>query len=198
MDKLLFLGPPGCGKGTQASMLKKFGYLHVSSGDILRNEISNNTQLGLKVKQYVESGGLVPDDIMIEVIMNSIPIDKFILDGFPRTETQAVSLDESLKFDLVINFQCDTNMLVDRILNRMICPSCNKSYSNTVKCVDDNTTLIKRSDDDITKALKRINTYNNNIEALSNFYANKILNIDATKDINEINYNLCNAIGLFK
>ncbi len=184
MNKILFIGPPGCGKGTQANILKQYSYVHISSGDILRKEIQDNTKFGLMISEFVSSGGLVPDDLMINRITQKLNHEKFVLDGFPRTIEQAVKLDEFVKFDVVVEFVCNSDIIINRILNRTICPTCNISYNNAGICNVDGAELIRRADDDINKLKKRLSLYDSNIGSLRKFY--NMLKIDASLPVHEV------------
>lgn len=197
MNKILFIGPPGCGKGTQAAILKTIGYIHISSGDILRAEINSDSELGKTVSKYVSSGGLVPDEIMTEVILKKLDVDKFVLDGFPRTYNQAMMLNKHIDFDLVIEFRADDNTIKNRILNRHVCPKCNASSNHQGLCLNDNTEMIRRVDDDETTLLRRLKLYNENIAGLRDAYGD-IMVIDATLSANDISKIIVNKINLIE
>ena len=133
---VLFIGPPGSGKGTQAKILSdKFGFEHISTGDLLRKEIELKTVLGLQAKDIIENGGLISDDIILDLVDNVFAGDssKFILDGCPRTLNQAMMLEEILKkhgkkVDLVLDFIVDFDRLVERISGRFSCQECGELY----------------------------------------------------------------------
>ena len=131
--KMVFLGPPGAGKGTIAVQAKEFYNIpHISTGDLFRSNIKNETELGLKVKEILASGGLVPDSVTIEMVKNRIaePDCKngFILDGFPRTIPQADALAEMTDLDAVINFLVSKEEVVKRLSGRRMCPSTGRIY----------------------------------------------------------------------
>ncbi len=121
--RLMFVGPPGAGKGTQAAKISsKYGIPHISTGDMLREEVKNETALGKKAKEYIDAGGLVPDDVIIAMVKDRIgrPDAKngFILDGFPRTEAQAEALGEFTSLDAVLNIYVPDNKLIHRLCGR--------------------------------------------------------------------------------
>ncbi len=132
--RLVFLGPPGVGKGTHADdVAKRYGIPKISTGDIFREEIAKGSQLGKKVKKYLDSGTLVPDDIVIETLKARIARPDcrtgFILDGFPRTVKQAEVLEKIVKIDAVINFVASDSTIIDRISNRLTCRKCGAIYN---------------------------------------------------------------------
>ena len=139
--KLIIMGPPGAGKGTQAALIKNtLNIPHISTGDMFREAIKNETPLGVEAKRYIDNGELVPDSVTIglvrEILSNKDCQKGFLLDGFPRTIPQAKALDEILKdlnlnLDAVINIAVDDNVLVDRIVGRRVCPKCKAGYHIT-------------------------------------------------------------------
>ncbi len=136
--RIILLGPPGAGKGTQAQLIsKKFGMPHISTGDILREAIKNKKPVGLKAKSYMEKGELVPDGVMNKIVtlrLKESDCDTgFILDGYPRTETQALKLDEALsqmnkKIEFVFYFETSTEVIIERLSGRRICKNCHAVY----------------------------------------------------------------------
>jgi len=132
---IILLGPPGAGKGTQAQFIQnKFKIPQISTGDILRENVKKNTPLGLKAKYYMDKGELVPDDIMIELIKNRLGSSDcsngYILDGFPRTVSQAEALDKAIEdgIDAVIFFDVKDETLIERLTLRRVCPNCGAVY----------------------------------------------------------------------
>jgi adenylate kinase len=197
--KILFLGPPGCGKGTQAYKLGKENNLKViATGDILRNAIREDSLLGREVKTYVEKGELVPDDLMIALISNKLKSEKsFILDGFPRTIEQAKKLEKITNIDKIIYFNCTPDTIIHRLSNRRICPKCAKVYnlisnppSEDELCDICSTRLEQREDDEEEVIRKRIEVYKSHASPLLHFYGSRVKIIDANKDIETVYFTL--------
>ena len=196
---LIFLGPPGCGKGTQAKLLsEKMGFLHFSTGEILRESIKSGTDLGKKVKGIVESGHLVNDETMKSIIsekFNSLQgEEKFILDGYPRTVVQGEDLEEisrstEIEIDRVLYFTVPDEEIVKRISSRRMCPECGKIHNllamneteNPV-CSSCSTPLEQREDDKPEAVKKRLKVYKKKTKPLVNFYKER-------KKLTEINGN---------
>ncbi|MBO6000888.1 MAG: adenylate kinase [Spirochaetales bacterium] len=192
--KMVFLGPPGAGKGTIAVRAKEFYNIpHISTGDLFRNNIKNETELGLKVKEILASGGLVPDSVTIEMVKNRIaePDCKngFILDGFPRTIPQADALAEMTDIDAVVNFVVPMEEVVKRLSGRRMCPSTGRLYHIVfnppkVEGKDDETgeDLIQRPDDKEDAIVHRLEVYTSQTEPLIDYYKKKglIKEIDAS------------------
>lgn len=185
MKILLVMGPPGSGKGTQASMLKeKYNIAHISTGDIFRAEIAEKTDLGLKAKEYISQGKYVPDEITIGMIEKRVSEDDcsegFILDGFPRTIPQAEFLDKMLekqnkKIDYVIYYDVSDEIVVDRIKGRA---EKDKIAGKEVRADDLNSDVIKQ----------RLETYHSQTNPVLDYYKKKgiVLQIDASKSVQEI------------
>lgn len=176
--RLVFMGPPGAGKGTQAkAVAEKYGIPHVSSGDIFRAEILGKTPLGKQIVSYLDSGALVPDEITVRAVVSRLEADDcaggWLLDGFPRTEAQAEALDEALetsggKLSAVVNLEVDPEIIVQRMSGRRVCPKCGRSYhvehvppKVDGKCDDEACTaeLITRDDDKPETVRHRLATY---------------------------------------
>ena len=187
MINLILFGKPGSGKGTQAEFVKiKYDLIHISTGDLFRNNISNNTELGLLAKSYLDKGDLVPDEVtikMLEAEVNNHPNAKgFIFDGFPRTTVQAEILDQflitlNLSISMTIALEVDENLLIDRLIKR------GKDSG--------------RSDDqDRSKIQNRFDEYNMKTSPLINYYKNqnKFFDVDGVGDINEISFRIFNTI----
>ncbi|WP_299226731.1 adenylate kinase [Sulfurihydrogenibium sp.] len=193
---IIFLGPPGAGKGTQAQLLKeRNGFIQVSTGDLLREAVKNQTELGKLAKKYMDEGKLVPDDLIISLIKEKLQeyADKnIIFDGFPRTIPQAESLDNLLfqldkNIDAVILFKIEDEEVVKRLAGRRVCPSCGAVYHviyNPPKideiCDKCGTKLIQRDDDKEEVIRKRLEVYHQQTKPLIEYYKSKIVEIDAT------------------
>ncbi|UPA17904.1 adenylate kinase [Borrelia sp. MN22-0132] len=209
--KLVFLGPPGSGKGTIAKILSsKLNYYHISTGDLFRANISNVTPLGKEIKQIVENGQLVPDSITIKIVEDKINTlankDNFILDGFPRNINQAKALDTFLQNIQIINFLLDEAILIKRLSGRRICQSCGgifNIYTLPTKekdiCDLCKGTLYQRKDD-VEESLKiRLKEYHLQTKPLIDFYSksNRLNNINASKNIDGVEKSLIEIISKY-
>ena len=192
MKNIIFLAPPAAGKGTLSEMLvNKYGYGHISTGDLLREEIKNQTEIGKQAEDLMKQGKFVSDDVIIELISNRITKpdceNGYILDGFPRTLVQAEKYDELLKelgkdLGVVIYINIDKEMAMKRACSRITCPKCGKiynKYSNEMKpkdegiCDDCGVELTQRSDDSEETFIKRFDEYVNKTMPLFDYYKNK-------------------------
>jgi len=184
------LGPPGAGKGTQAVVLsERLDISHISTGDILREEVKEGSALGLKAKQIMQRGSLVPDEIIVQIVKKAINGKKaangFILDGFPRTLVQAERLDGILSglnrnLDLILDFKTSTAVIIERLSGRRICPGCGAGYH--VKnipprtegiCDNCGSRLSQRDDDKPETVIKRIDLYQKSISSIIDYYGKK-------------------------
>lgn len=199
MKNVIFIAPPAAGKGTQSAILESFGYLHISTGDMLREEIAKESTIGMQIKDIISKGLLVSDDIVFELIKNKLTnIDKpFILDGFPRSINQALMLDQlfnelNINNYEVIYLDIDMDSAMKRALGRLTCKcgaSYNIFYDNLKPKVDGicdkcGSSLTKRDDDNEESFKIRFNTFKTNNEQILEFYKNnnKLHIVDATKD----------------
>lgn len=192
MKNIIFLAPPAAGKGTLSEMLvNKYGYGHISTGDLLREEIKNQTEIGKQAEDLMKQGKFVSDDVIIKLISNRITKpdceNGYILDGFPRTLVQAEKYDELLKelgkdLGVVIYINIDKEMAIKRACSRITCPKCGKiynKYSNEMKpkvegiCDDCGVELTQRSDDSEETFIKRFDEYVNKTMPLFDYYKNK-------------------------
>lgn len=203
--RLILLGPPGAGKGTQAEILKnRLGIPHISTGDILRQVLKEDTELSRKVKKYVESGELVPDDLILDIIERRLldldTKEGFILDGFPRTIKQAEGLDELLnkmnkQIDLVLYFSTSIPKIIERLTGRLVCSKCGMNYhiknmppKKDRICDVCGGNLSQRNDDQEETVRKRIDVYLKQTVDLVGFYKKKgiLRTIDANKEAQEV------------
>lgn len=212
--KIILLGAPASGKGTLTGNIKKeFSAAHISTGDMLRDNISRGTELGMKAKEYMDGGKLVPDELIIGLAKDRLMQDdckeNFILDGFPRTINQADALasmlDElGISLDGVININVPRDVLVSRITGRRVCPKCGASYHiETMKskvegiCDECGSNLIHRDDDNEEVFGKRLNEYNEMTAPLIDYYKERNLLIDMPyiADANELFIEVKKALG---
>ena len=203
--KIIMLGAPGAGKGTQAKMLsERYGIPHISTGDIFRMNIKNNTELGQKAKGYMDAGQLVPDELVVDLVVDRIKakdcMKGFILDGFPRTIPQAEALDYALnnqneKIDYAINVDVPDENIIKRMSGRRACVGCGATYHlvyNPTKtegvCDVCGEKLILRDDDKPETVQKRLDVYHEHTQPLIDYYNKKevILTVDGTQDIDVV------------
>ena len=207
--ELIFLGPPACGKGTQTNRLAEFlNFPHVDTGSLLRNEIKNGTEAGIEAKKFIDKGQLVPAELVAKIIKNRLSKydckNRYILDGYPRSVEQADKLEiinneinkdnNDVEFK-AIYFDIDTNVLVERIVNRRSCPVCGEIYNLEFKppkteghCDNDGAELVQRKDDTREVAQARFDTYFNETAPLIDYYKNKgvLKTINANGTIDEV------------
>ena len=202
--KLILLGPPGAGKGTQCKrIIDKYSVAHMSSGDILRAERKANSELGQKAQSYMDSGSLVPDDLIIDMMINAIKNAPagYVLDGFPRTVAQGEGLDAALekageKIDAIVNLQVPDEPIMDRMTGRRSCPECGAVYhvvnlkpKTDGQCDKGCGALVQRKDDTPDVVSHRLKTYHEQTAAVVGYYqgkGNTILDIDANQDIDKV------------
>jgi len=202
--RIVLLGAPGSGKGTQCKrIVDRYGLQHLSSGDILRQQRQEGTELGKKASSFMDSGELVPDQIIVQMMIDAIkkaPTAGFILDGFPRTVNQAVELDKSLArcdgdIDTILNLQIDDEVVTQRLTGRRSCSKCGAVYHiKNLKpkldevCDKDGTKLIQRPDDSPEVVANRLATYHRQTKPVVDYYRNKrtIYDIDANKNAHEV------------
>jgi len=195
---IIFLGPPGAGKGTQAQRVcDELKIPQISTGDILRRAIKEETPVGLKAKAYVESGKLVPDEILVEIIKDRLAQDDckpgYILDGFPRTVPQAEALEKIAKIDVVVEIAVADEALVKRLSGRRVCLNCGATYHVSTlggkttcdKCGEE---LIQRKDDNPETVQNRLNVYHSQTAPLISFYQQRGLlkTFDGMQDIDVV------------
>lgn len=202
--KLILLGPPGAGKGTQCKrIVEKYHLAHLSSGDILRAERAAGTELGKKAQSYMDSGALVPDDLIIDMMIGAIkkaPKNGYVLDGFPRTVVQAEGLDKALKaagekIDAILDLQVPDEAIMERMTGRRSCPVCGQVYhivnlkpKRDNQCDKGCGALIQRSDDTPQVVANRLKTYHQQTAAVVGYYQGKlpVIAINANQDIDKV------------
>ena len=201
MKNIIFIAPPAAGKGTQSTMLKeKFNYNHLSTGDMLREAIASGSEFGLMLKNIIDEGKLVSDDIMIDLIkdkLSNLGGKPFILDGFPRTLNQAIALESLLDKEYeVIYLDLNEEEAVSRILSRLTC-NCGKSYNLNVEalkpkidgiCDGCGSSLVKRGDDNADAFKVRYKSFIDNTKPLIDYYEekNKLHKIDVNRNVEDI------------
>lgn len=201
--KLILLGPPGAGKGTQCKrIVDKYGTAHLSSGDILRAERAAGTELGKKAQGYMDRGDLVPDELIIDMMIGAVKKapEGYVLDGFPRTVAQADGLDAALKkagekIDAIVSLEVPDEAILSRMTGRRSCPVCGAVYHVVNlkpkvdnRCDKDGAELVQRKDDTAEVVANRLKTYHEQTAAVIGYYEknNEIITIDSNKDIDEV------------
>ena len=203
--KIIMLGAPGAGKGTQAKMIAaKYGIPHISTGDIFRANIKNGTELGAKAKEYMDKGLLVPNELVVDLVIDRFKADDckngYVLDGFPRTIPQAEALDNALtaigeSVDYAINVEVPDENIVNRMSGRRACVGCGATYHIVYnptkvegKCDTCGADLILRDDDKPETVLNRLKVYHEQTQPLINYYEGKgiLKEVDGTADMNEV------------
>jgi adenylate kinase len=212
--RIILLGPPGAGKGTQARKLaERYGLSVIATGDIFRDHIARGTSLGMRAKEYVDSGEYVPDDITTEMVFDRLDQpdtrEGFILDGFPRTVPQAQALERALTawgrpLSAVLNFKISDEVAVKRLLARLICPNCGRSYNVEFKpprvegiCDVCGHELRSRSDDDEATVRRRLEVYHDETKPLVLYFWERGLlrDIDAEAPVEVVAHRTIEAIA---
>lgn len=199
---LIFVGPPGAGKGTQAKLVcKKFDIPHISTGDMLRAAMREGTELGMKAKEYIDAGQLVPDEVVIGLVKERLAMkdcrNGYLLDGFPRTVAQADELGEITDIDHVIMVDVADEKLVSRIAGRRSCSSCPAIYHvstyNKMTCRECGGDIIQRPDDREETVRNRLKVYHEQTKPLISYYREKkLLNaVDGDRDIQDVFDDIC-------
>lgn len=189
---IILLGAPGAGKGTQATRISDgYGLPHISTGDIFRENIKNQTEIGLLAKSYIDKGQLVPDEVTCKIVENRIAREDckagYMLDGFPRTIVQAEALDKITKIDLVINIEVDFSLVMDRLCGRRVCKECGESYhvstlNGATKCARCGGELYQRKDDNPETVQSRLEVYSAQTAPLIQYYTEKGILFNVVSD----------------
>ena len=212
--KIIMLGAPGAGKGTQAKMIAaKYGIPYISTGDIFRANIKNGTELGAKAKQYMDKGELVPDELVVDLVIDRFKEDDckngYVLDGFPRTIPQAEALDKALtaigeNVDYAINVEVPDENIINRMGGRRACVGCGATYHIVYsptkvegKCDTCGGDLIIRDDDKPETVKNRLSVYHEQTQPLIDYYTKKgiIKEVDGTVDMNDVFKAITDILG---
>jgi adenylate kinase len=212
--KLILLGPPGAGKGTQAKMLTdRFGIPQISTGDILRSAVKEGTPMGVKAKSFMDAGGLVPDEVVVGIVRERLQMGDcaggFILDGFPRTVAQADALKATLQqlgknLDAVISLEVDVEALVERLTGRRTCKTCGRGYHVKFDppkvagiCDTCGGALIQRDDDQEETIRKRLEVYHQQTAPLVAYYRTDSLltSVDGMREIDTVQQQILSALA---
>lgn len=212
--KIILLGPPGAGKGTQAKLIsEKFSIPHISTGDIFRKNISEKTPLGIEAKTYMDNGKLVPDEVTIGIVKDRLMEDDckngFLLDGFPRTVKQAEALDSFLndneqKIDTALLIDVPKEFILERMTGRRVCSKCGASYHIKFnpskiegKCDVCDGALIQRKDDTEATVKERLDVYDRQTQPLIQYYKdqNILSSVKGTEEITKVFDKICNVLG---
>jgi len=213
--KMIFLGPPGSGKGTQAGRIAKtLNIPHIDTGGMLREEIAADTEEGRTAQKYIDQGQLAPAQLVIQIVKNRLnrpdTKDGFILDGFPRSPEQAEGLDEILaemgeQIDFVFNIDLSESVLVDRMAYRRSCGDCNEKFNLKLNPPNEDGTctvcggeLTQRKEDNVETATKRIDTYKKETQPLISYYKGKglLVDINGNRDISAISNEIMDKLGV--
>lgn len=204
---LVILGAPGAGKGTQALMLaKRFSLKHISTGELLRKQISMKTDIGLEVAHLIEKGHLVSDELATEILKEELPQKNFILDGYPRTINQAKILDQLVQVTNVVFVDVADEKIKQRMSGRKTCPNCSAMYHDIYNppkvegvCDKCGAKLVERADDKLFTVAERLRIYHELTEPIIKFYEEKgiLLRVDGLLPIDEVNDRIAGLLGEF-
>ncbi len=204
---IILLGAPGAGKGTQATRLvDKYKIPHISTGDIFRANIKNQTPIGVVAKSYIDKGQLVPDEVTVEIVKQRLSEKDvevgYLLDGFPRNIFQATELDKFAEIDKVIDINVNLDKLLKRITGRRVCSKCGESYhvdtlNGSTTCARCGADLIHRADDNEETVKNRLEVYKNQTQPLIDYYkkAGKLVTVNGDSTIDEVFSEIVKILG---
>ena len=212
MMKLILLGAPGAGKGTQATRLSDLYQIpHISTGDIFRSNLKAMTPLGIQAKAYMDQGLLVPDDLTIDLVMDRLSNEDckngYILDGFPRTLAQAAALDQKVEIDAAVDVEVPDENIVERMAGRRVCPKCGEPYHVSFKapkvegiCDRCGEQLMIRKDDMPETVLKRLEVYHEQTAPLIGHYkeTGKLVQVDGTQSVETVTEAIAEKLAVAK
>lgn len=212
--RIILMGPPGAGKGTQADFIKaEFAIPHISTGDMFRKAVKEKTPLGLEAKRYMDAGQLVPDNVTVGIVKERLSeadcAKGFLLDGFPRTIPQAQALDKTLRemgieLDAILNVMVNREALIDRLTGRRVCKGCGATYhvqfnpsKNGDKCEACGNELYQRSDDMPQTVTNRLDVYEKQTAPLIEYYRHKgiLKDINGDQAVEKVTQSILNALG---
>lgn len=208
--RLILLGPPGAGKGTQATRLAhRFGCPHVATGDLLRDAVRHQTPTGVRAKTFMDSGELVPDEVVLDLLLERLTqadaADGFILDGFPRNPAQAELLDEALakvghRIEAVVSVEVADEVIIGRLSARATCPQCHRTFvlhdGLPATCSVDGTTLVERTDDKPEVITRRLGIFHAQTRPLVAHYEGKglLVRVDGVGELDEVEERIAKAL----
>lgn len=202
---LIFLGPPGAGKGTQAvKIAARYGLAHISTGEMLREAIADETAMGLEAKRFIDQGLLVPDDVIIGVVQDRLQkpdcANGYLLDGFPRTVAQAEALDTFSKVDHAVLVDVPMDALMQRMTGRRVCPKCKGTFHISTltsnQCPDCGAELVQRADDNEATVSNRLKVYEQQTKPLTDYYAarGQLRTIDGHQPVDVVFEAICEVL----
>jgi len=206
MNKILLLGPPGAGKGTQAVQMKeRLQVPHISTGDMLRSAIARQTELGMQAKSYIDAGDLVPDELVIAIVKDRLAeadcANGYLLDGFPRTVAQAEALDQFAQLDMVLLIDANSEQLVKRISGRRVCPGCGSTFhvsrlQGQNVCPTCGRELIQREDDQEETVRNRLEVYAVKTQPLISYYQARGLlkSVNGDQSVEQVFSDICSLL----